>query len=131
MWEYKLIPHQQGLDVGIRSQDYMREYVMCICDTVLWSILCTWFQMSLRCDYICIKWFHYIFWNNYFWYHWMSLWKIKILVLCLTLFRCVFCIITYKMCGSPHQLLFFRLKCCGEYRTVELICKVQGRAGKL
>ena len=39
MWEYVLIPHQQGLDVGIHSQDCMWEYVMCICDTMLWSIL--------------------------------------------------------------------------------------------
>ena len=32
---YVLIAHQQGLDVGIRSQDCMWEYVMYICDTVL------------------------------------------------------------------------------------------------
>ena len=36
--------------------------------------------------------------------------KIKILVLFLTLFCCVFCIITYWMCGLPHQLQFFKLK---------------------
>ena len=32
-------------------------YVMCICETVPWSIICMWFQMTLRCDYICIIWF--------------------------------------------------------------------------
>ena len=52
MWEYVLIPHQQGLDVGIRSQDRMWEYVMCICDTVLWSIICMCFRITLRFEYI-------------------------------------------------------------------------------
>ena len=52
MWEYVLIPHQQGLDVGIRSQDCMWEYVKCICDTVLWSIICMCFQITLRFEYI-------------------------------------------------------------------------------
>ena len=51
---YVLIPHQQGLDVGIRSQDCMWEYVMCICDTVLWSIICMYFRITLRFDYIYI-----------------------------------------------------------------------------
>ena len=54
MWEYVLIPHQQGLDVGIRSQDCMWEYVMCICDTVLWSIICICFRITLRFEYIYI-----------------------------------------------------------------------------
>ena len=54
MWEYVLIPHQQGLDVGIRSQDRMWEYVMCICDTVLWSIICMCFRITLRFEYIYI-----------------------------------------------------------------------------
>ena len=49
-----LIPHQQGLDVGIRSQDCMWEYVMCICDTVLWSIICMYFWITLRFDYIYV-----------------------------------------------------------------------------
>ena len=54
MWEYMLIPHQLGLDVGIRSQDCMWEYVMCICDTVLWSIICMYFWITLRFDYIYV-----------------------------------------------------------------------------
>ena len=54
MWEYVLIPHQQGLDVGIRSQDCMWEYVMCICDTMLWSIICMCFRITLRFEYICV-----------------------------------------------------------------------------
>ena len=54
MWEYVLIPHQQGLDVGIHSQDRMWEYVMCICDTVLWSIICMCFRITLRFEYIYI-----------------------------------------------------------------------------
>ena len=52
MWEYVLIPHQQGLDVGICSEDRMWEYVMCICDPVLWSIICMCFQITLRFEYI-------------------------------------------------------------------------------
>ena len=39
-------------DVGIRSQDCMWEYVMCICDTVLWSIICVCFWITLRFEYI-------------------------------------------------------------------------------
>ena len=54
MWEYVLIPHQQGLDVGIRSQDRMWEYVMCICNTVLGSIIRMCFRITLRFDYIYI-----------------------------------------------------------------------------
>ena len=54
MWEYVLIPHQQGLDVGICSQDCMWEYVMCICNTVLYSITCICFWITLRFDYIYI-----------------------------------------------------------------------------
>ena len=54
MWEYVLIPHQQGLDAGIRSQDCMWEYVMYICDTVLWSIICMCFRITLRFEYIYI-----------------------------------------------------------------------------
>ena len=54
MWEYVLIPHQQGLDVGICSEDRMWEYVMCICDTVLWSIICMCFRITLRFEYIYI-----------------------------------------------------------------------------
>ena len=54
MWEYVLIPHQQGIDVGIRSQDCRWEYVMCICDTVLWSIICVCFRITLRFEYIYI-----------------------------------------------------------------------------
>ena len=54
MWEYVLIPHQQELYVGIRSQNCMWEYVMCICDTVLWSIICMCFRITLRFDYIYI-----------------------------------------------------------------------------
>ena len=54
MWEYVLIPHQQGLDVGIRSQNRMWEYVMCICNTMLWSIICMCFRITLRFEYIYI-----------------------------------------------------------------------------
>ena len=36
---------------------YVRICDMCICHTVLWSNICMCFQMILRFDYICIKWF--------------------------------------------------------------------------
>ena len=54
MWEYVLIPHQQGLDVVIHSQDCMWEYVMCIYDTMLWSIICMCFRITLRFNYIYV-----------------------------------------------------------------------------
>ena len=61
MWEYVLILHQQGLDVGIHSQDCMWEYVIYICDTVLWSIICMYFRITLRFDYIYIYIYIYIY----------------------------------------------------------------------
>ena len=130
MWEYVLIAHQQGLDVGIRSQDCMWEYVMCISDTVLWSIICMWFQMTLRCDYICIKWFIICF-------------EIIILIslnefvknknTCALLDSIPLCILYNYLLDVwlTPSITIFRLKCSWEYRTFGSLCKVQGRAWKL
>ena len=79
MWEYVLIPHQQGLDVGIHSQDHMWEYVMCICDTVLWSIICMCFRITLRFEYIYIYIYvcsvvPYMF-GKLYWIFWVKLWN--------------------------------------------------------
>ena len=74
MWEYVLIPHQQGLDVGICSQDCMWEYVMCICDTVLWSIICMYFWITLRFDYIHVFSGSYMFGKLYRIF-WVKLWN--------------------------------------------------------
>ena len=52
----------------------------------------------------------YVLWNNYFWYHWMSLWKSKILVLCLTLFCCVLCI-WYQSHVSKFMLIMHLNSC--------------------
>ena len=97
--------------VWIRSQDCMWEYVMCICDTMLWSIICMYFWITLRFDYIyiyiCVQWFFICLENYIEYFEWNC--EIK-LVLCLTLFRCILSIIAYWMCGSPHQLQIFRLK---------------------
>ena len=49
-------------------------------------------------------------------------------MLCLTLFRCILCIIAYWMCGSPHQLQFFQIKVQLGNRTFGLLRKVQGKA---
>ena len=81
MWEYVLIPHQYGLDVGIRSQDCMWKYVICICDTVLWSIICMCFRITLRFDYIYIyvcvcvcSVVPYMF-GKLYWIFWVKLWN--------------------------------------------------------
>ena len=108
MWEYVLIPHQQGLDVGIRSQDCMWEYVMCICDTVLWSIMCMCFLMILRFDYICNKWF-IICLENYIWYHWVNLWNQNTRALLDSILLCIVynCLLDVWLTPS---ITIFRLK---------------------
>ena len=52
---------------------------------------------------VCVQWF-LICLENYIEYFELNC-EIK-LVPCLTLFRCILCIIAYWMCGSPHQLQF-------------------------
>ena len=74
MWEYVLIPQQQGLDVGILSQDCMWEYVMCICDTVLWSIICMYFRITLIFDYIYVFSGSLYVWKLYRIF-WVKLWN--------------------------------------------------------
>ena len=107
MWEYMLIPHQQELDVGIRSQDCMWEYVMRICDTVLWSIICMCFRITLKFDYIYVFSGSLYVWKNYIkYFEWNC--EIK-LVFCLTLFRCILynCLLDVWLTPS---ITIFRLK---------------------
>ena len=130
MWEYVLIPHQQGLDVGIRSQDCMWEYVMCICDTVLWSIICMCFLMILRRDYICIKWFVICFGIiilislNEFGKNQNTRALLDSIPLCI--------LYNYLLdVWLTPSINIFRLKCSWGYKTFGLLRKVQGRAWKL
>ena len=130
MWEYVLIPHQQGLDVGICSQDCMWEYVMCICDTVLWSIKWMCFVMILRCDYICIKWFiicsGIIIFDIFEWVCEKSIYS----ALLDSILLCILYNYLLNVWLTP-SITVFRLKCSWKYRTFGLLCKVQGRAWKL
>ena len=78
-----LIPHQQGLDISIRSQDCMWEYVICICDTVLWSIICICFRITLKFDYIY-------------------------LYMCVCVCVCVFSVVLY-MFGKLYRIFWVKL----------------------
>ena len=77
--------------------------------------------------YICVQWFLICLENYIKYFEWNC--EIK-LVLCLTLFRCVLCIIAYWMCGSPHQLQFFRLKFSWGTKPLDYFvrCKVERRS---
>ena len=55
------------------------------------------------CVCVCVQWFFICLENYIEYFEWNC--EIK-LVLCLTLFYCILCIIAYWMCGSPHQLQF-------------------------
>ena len=128
MWEYVLIPHQQGLDVGIRSQDRMWECVMYICDTMLWSIICMCFQMILRFDYICNKWFIMCL-ENYIWYHWVNLWNQNTCALLDSILLCIMynCLLDVWLTPS---ITIFRLKFSWKTETLDLFvrCKVEHRS---
>ena len=81
-----------------------------ICDVYMWHyalinylyVFLNNFKIWLYI-YICVQWFFICLENYIEYFEWNC--EIK-LVLCLTLFCCILCIIAYWMCGSPHQLQF-------------------------
>ena len=93
---------------GVRCWYPLTRLYMRICDVYMWYcalinylyVFSNNFKIWL---YIRIQWF-FICLENYIKYFERNC-EIK-LVLCLTLFCCILCIIAYWMCGSPHQLPF-------------------------
>ena len=104
---------------------YVRIFDMCICDIVLWSIICMCFRMILRFDYICIKWLT-ICLENYIWYHWVDLWNLNTC----TLFDSILLCIVYNWLLDVWLTLsitIFRLKFRWETKPLDhfVRCKVE------
>ena len=79
-----------------------------ICDVYMWNCalinyLYVFSNNFKRWLYIRVQWFFICLENYIKYFEWNC--EIK-LVLCLTLFCCILCIIAYWMCDSPHQLPF-------------------------
>ena len=79
-----------------------------ICDVYMWhyALINYMYVFSNNLKiwlYICVQWFFICLENYIEHFKWNC--EIK-LMLCLTLFRCILCIIAYWMYGSPHQLQF-------------------------
>ena len=97
---------------GVRCRYPFTGLYVRICDVYMWHcalinylyVFSNNFKIWL---YICVQWFLICLENYIEYFEWNC--EIK-LVLCLTLFRCILCIIAYWMCGSPHQLQFFQIK---------------------
>ena len=107
---------------------YVRIYDMCICDTMLWSIICMCFQMILRFDYICNKWFIMCL-ENYIWYHWVNLWNQNTCALLDSILLCIMynCLLDVWLTPS---ITIFRLKFSWKTETLDLFvrCKVEHRS---
>ena len=126
MWEYVLIPHQQGLDVGIRSQDCMWEYVMCICDTVLWSIICMCFRITLRFDYIYMCSVVPYMFRKLYQIFWVKLWnQTRALLDSIPLYIMYNCLLDVWL--TPINYNFFKLKFSWGTKPLDCFvrCKVE------
>ena len=93
---------------GVRCWYPLTGLYVRICDVYMWYCALInylyvfsnnfkiWLDIRVQWFFICLEnYIKYFEWNC----------EIK-LVLCLTLFCCILCIIAYWMCGSPHQLPF-------------------------
>ena len=93
---------------GVRCWYPLTGLYVRICDVYMWYcalinylyVFSNNFKIWL---YIPVQWFCICLENYIKYFEWNC--EIK-LVLCLTLFCCILCIIAYWMCGSPHQLPF-------------------------
>ena len=93
---------------GVRCWYPLTGLYVRICDVYMWYcalinylyVFSNNFKIWL---YIHVQWFFICLENYIKYFEWNC--EIK-LVLCLTLFCCILCIIAYWMCGLPHQLPF-------------------------
>ena len=114
---------------GVRCWYPLTRLYVRICDVYMWHyalinylyVFSNNFKIWL---YICVQWFLICLENYIEYFEWNC--EIK-LVLCLTLFRCILCIIAYWMCGSPHQLQFSDKSFCGGTEPLDCFvrCKVE------
>ena len=126
---YKLCFCDMWLKISIFRIDQVYQIYVRICDVYMCHCALINYMYVFSNDfkmwlYICVQWFLICLENYIKYFEWNC--EIK-LVLCLTLFRCVLCIIAYWMCGSPHQLQFFRLKFSWGTKPLDYFvrCKVE------
>ena len=101
---------------GVRCWYPLTRLYVRICDVYMWYCALInylyvfsnnfkiWIYIYIyMCVCVCVQWFFICLKNYIEYFEWNC--EIK-LVLCLTLFHCILCIIGYWMCDSPHQLQF-------------------------
>ena len=93
---------------GVRCWYPLTGLYVRICDVYMWycaliNYLYVYSNNFKIWLYIRVQWFFICLENYIKYFEWNC--EIK-LVLCLTLFCCISCIIAYWMCDSPHQLQF-------------------------